>query len=92
MLRVTLRAQARHNSSNVGGVTAGQVRHNISLYVHFQIFSNNHVPAPLFAIRENIYTNLQILYTFMKILLYERILCIISLFNLFDYLCNYVVK
>ena len=50
-------------------------------YVHFQIFSNDHVPAPLFAIRENIDANLQILSTFMKIPLSEHILCTISLLN-----------
>ena len=32
-----------------------------SLYVHFQIFSNNRVPTMLFAIYENIDANLQIL-------------------------------
>ena len=27
--------QARHNSSNVGGVTAGQVRHNSSSNIYY---------------------------------------------------------
>ena len=40
---------------------ASAVRCKLLLYVHFQIFSNNPVPAPLFAIRENIDANLQIL-------------------------------
>ena len=32
--------QMRHNSSNVGGVTAGQVRHNSSIYNYYN-FDND---------------------------------------------------